>query len=71
MAIFQVGLPTTIASCSSRWPVRRGYDKAAATDSPPIGTDDVLPAADNEAVFWHHGLDCQSGTAGERRLARR
>jgi hypothetical protein len=35
------------------------------------GTDDVLPAEDEEAVFRHYGLDFRPGTGGERRLARR
>ncbi|GCB42751.1 hypothetical protein SNL152K_34 [Streptomyces sp. NL15-2K] len=39
--------------------------------APSIGTDDVLPAEQEEAVFRHYGLPYQPGAAGERRLARR
>jgi hypothetical protein len=40
-------------------------------DSPSIGTDGELPAADEETVFKHYGLTYQAGAGGERQLARR
>ncbi|GAA1226868.1 PRC-barrel domain-containing protein [Kitasatospora nipponensis] len=79
MATVRIGLPTRhrlvfvpLAGASvGPGYVKVAYDKAAVKDSPAIGTDDVLPAVDEEAVFRHYGLDYQSGTAGERQLARR
>ncbi|WP_331773417.1 PRC-barrel domain-containing protein (plasmid) [Embleya sp. NBC_00888] len=47
------------------------HDKALVKKGPAIGTDDVLPAEDEEAVFTHFGLAYRPGTAGERQLARR
>jgi hypothetical protein len=47
------------------------YDKRQVKDAPSIGTDDVLPAADEEAVFKHYELAYEPGAGGERRLARR
>ncbi|MEI5097731.1 PRC-barrel domain-containing protein [Streptomyces sp. PmtG] len=47
------------------------YAKALVKAAPSIGTDDVLPAEDEEAVFRHYGLPYESGAAGERQLARR
>lgn len=47
------------------------YAKALVKTAPSIGTDDVLPAEDEAAVFKHYGLPYQPGTAGERQLARR
>jgi hypothetical protein len=47
------------------------YDRKQVKDAPSIGTDGVLPAGDEEAVFRHYGLAYQQGTAGERRMARR
>ncbi|WP_372481519.1 hypothetical protein [Streptomyces flavotricini] len=38
---------------------------------PAIGTDDVLPAEDEGAVFANYGPCYQSGANGERQLARR
>lgn len=51
--------------------VRVAHDKVLVKHCPAIGTDDVLPAEDEEAVFRHYGLDYRSGTGGERRIARR
>jgi hypothetical protein len=45
--------------------------KKQAKDAPSVGTDDILPAADEEAIFIHYGLTYQQGAGGERRLARR
>ena len=47
------------------------YDRKLVRDSPSIGTDGELPAADEEAVFKHYGLTYQLGASGERQLARR
>jgi YihY family inner membrane protein len=51
--------------------VKVAYGKALVKGSPSIGTDDVLPAEDEEAVFHHYDLAYQPGTADERQLARR
>ena len=51
--------------------VKVPYDKKQVKDAPSIGTDSVLPAGAEEAVFQHYGLAYQSGAGGERRLARR
>jgi PRC-barrel domain len=47
------------------------HDKAQVKQCPPIGTDDVLPAEDEAAVFAHYGIAYQVGAGGERQLARR
>jgi hypothetical protein len=47
------------------------YSKKLVKDAPSIGTDDELPATDEEAVFKHYGLTYQPGAGGERRLGRR
>lgn len=39
--------------------------------SPSIGTDDVLPAEEEAAIFQHYGLTHRPGAGGERKLARR
>lgn len=39
--------------------------------APSIGTDDVLPAEEEAAVFQHYGLTYRPGAGGERQLARR
>ncbi|MFG1810293.1 PRC-barrel domain-containing protein [Streptomyces sp. NPDC049040] len=46
------------------------YDKALVKACPSIGTDDVLPAEDEPALFKHYGLIYEPGASGERRLAR-
>jgi hypothetical protein len=51
--------------------LRVGYAKALVREAPSIGTDDVLPAEQEEAIFKHYGLAYQPGAAGERQLARR
>jgi len=48
-----------------------GYVKALVKQAPSIGTDDVLPAEQEEAIFKHYGLAYKPGAAGERQLARR
>ena len=47
------------------------YVRALVKQAPSIGTDDVLPADREEAVFKHYGLAYKPGAAGERQLARR
>jgi hypothetical protein len=48
-----------------------GYVKTLVKQAPSIGTDDVLPAGEEEAIFKHYGLAYEPGAAGERQLARR
>ncbi|KOV58757.1 photosystem reaction center subunit H [Streptomyces sp. NRRL WC-3618] len=48
-----------------------GYARALVKQAPSIGTDDVLPAEHEEAIFKHYGLPYRPGAAGERQLARR
>lgn len=65
-----------VAACSADAIVgpgclRVGYARTLVKQAPSIGTDDVLPAEQEEAVFRHYGLPYQPGAAGERRLARR
>ena len=79
MATVQVGLPTRHrlvfvpldAVVVGPGYVKVNYAKSLVKHCPPIGTDDVLPAADEEAVFRHYGIDYQPGAGGERQLARR
>ncbi|NUK10341.1 PRC-barrel domain containing protein [Streptomyces lunaelactis] len=47
------------------------YAKGLVKKAPSIGTDDVLPAEQEEAIFQYYGLTYQPGTKGERQLARR
>ncbi|MCY0939367.1 PRC-barrel domain-containing protein [Streptomyces sp. H34-S4] len=47
------------------------HSKKLVKDAPSIGTDGVLPAEDEEAVFGHYELGYAPGASGERRLARR
>ncbi|MFJ6479884.1 MULTISPECIES: PRC-barrel domain-containing protein [unclassified Streptomyces] len=51
--------------------VKVDYDRSLVKKCPAIGTDDVLPAEDEAAVFAHYGLAYQPGVNGERQLARR
>jgi hypothetical protein len=51
--------------------VKVAHDKALVKQCPSIGTDDVLPARAEEAVFEHYGLVYKPGANGERQLARR
>lgn len=46
------------------------YGRALVRKAPSIGTDDVLPAEGEEAIFRHYGKTYQTGSAGERQLAR-
>ncbi|MGP3988823.1 PRC-barrel domain-containing protein [Streptomyces sp. 3N207] len=47
------------------------YPKSRVKGAPSIGTDDVLPAADEPSVFAHYEIEYTPGAGGERRLARR
>ncbi|GGU02541.1 MULTISPECIES: PRC-barrel domain-containing protein [Streptomyces] len=79
MATVQVGLPTRrqlvfvplAGAIVGPDYVKVDYDKSLVKKSPAIGTDDVLPAEDEAAVFAHYGLPYQPGANGERQLARR
>jgi hypothetical protein len=51
--------------------VKVSYAKGQVRKAPSIGTDDVLPAEQEEAIFRHYGMTYQPGVTGERRLARR
>ena len=51
--------------------VKVNYAKSRVKGSPAIGTDDVLPFEDEEAVSQHYALPYEPGAAGERQLARR
>ncbi|MFD7325643.1 PRC-barrel domain-containing protein [Streptomyces sp. NPDC059875] len=79
MATVQVGLPTrhhlvfvplTGAIAGPEY-VKVDYDKSLVKKCPAVGTDDVLPAEDEAAVFAHYGLPYQPVADGERQLARR
>ncbi|MFI6448572.1 PRC-barrel domain-containing protein [Kitasatospora sp. NPDC050543] len=79
MATVQIGLPTRHrlvfvplegATVGPGY-VRVVFDRALVKSGPSIGTDGVLPAEDEEAVFRHYDLAYESGASGERRLARR
>ncbi|MET9955206.1 PRC-barrel domain-containing protein [Streptomyces sp. NPDC006339] len=79
MATVQVGLPTRrqlvfvplAGAIVGPGYVKVDYEKSLVKKSPAIGTDDVLPAEDEAAVFAHYGLPYQPGANGERQLARR
>ena len=47
------------------------FPKSQVKGAPSIGTDDVLPAEEEAAVFGHYELHYTPGASGERRLARR
>ena len=51
--------------------VRVPYTKALVKSAPSIGTDDILPAEEEEAIFQHYGLPYKPGADGVRQLARR
>lgn len=51
--------------------VRVAFARSQVKGAPSIGTDDVLPAEDEPAVFAHYALAYTPGSGGERRLARR
>ncbi|MCY0939816.1 MULTISPECIES: PRC-barrel domain-containing protein [Streptomyces] len=47
------------------------YVKATVRKAPSIGTDSILPAVDEQAIFEYYGKPYQPGANGERQLARR
>ena len=51
--------------------VKVSYAKGRVRKAPSIGTDDVLPAEQEEAIFRHYGMEYQPGVHGARQLARR
>ncbi|MEU0357647.1 PRC-barrel domain-containing protein [Streptomyces cyaneofuscatus] len=51
--------------------VRVAHAKAKVKDGPSIGTDDVLPAEDEPALFAYFGLEYLPPADGVRVLARR
>lgn len=51
--------------------VKVTFDRAHVRKSPSIGTDDVLPAEQEEEIFRHYDMTYKPGAGGERRLARR
>jgi hypothetical protein len=51
--------------------VRVSHAKGEVRKAPSIGTDDVLPAEQEETIFRHYGLQYKRGIGGERKLARR
>jgi hypothetical protein len=65
-----VFVPLTDATVSPS-AVRVRYDKKLVTEAPSIDMDGELSAAEEPKVFAHYSLPYQTGTAGERRLARR
>ncbi|MFF7154210.1 PRC-barrel domain-containing protein [Streptomyces sp. NPDC008139] len=79
MVTVQIGLPTrhrltftpvTDVIVGPGW-VKVPYDKALVKSAPSIGTDDVLPVEDEEAIFQHYGLPYKPTGDGVRLLARR
>ena len=79
MATVQVGLPTRHRlvfvpldhAIAGPGYIKVNYSKSLVKESPSIGTDDVLPATEEEAIFRHYGLAYEPGAGGERQLARR
>ena len=51
--------------------VRVPFTKSLVKSAPSIGTDDILPAEEEEAIFQHYGLSYKPGADGVRQLARR
>ncbi|MFJ8108990.1 PRC-barrel domain-containing protein [Streptomyces sp. NPDC096132] len=51
--------------------VRVPYVKGKVRKAPAIGTDDILPADQEETIFHYYDLEYRTGLQGERRLARR
>ena len=51
--------------------VKIAYARSLVRKAPSIGTDDILPAEQEEAIFQHYGMTYQPGANGERKLARR
>ncbi|MCX5377759.1 PRC-barrel domain-containing protein [Streptomyces sp. NBC_00091] len=51
--------------------IKVAHTKAAVRKAPAIGTDDILPSEQEEAIFKYYGMTYQPGASGERQLARR
>ncbi|MEU2286658.1 PRC-barrel domain-containing protein [Streptomyces sp. NPDC013178] len=51
--------------------VRVSHPKGTVRKAPSIGTEDILPAEQEETVFHYYDLAYRRGAHGERRLARR
>lgn len=51
--------------------VKVPYARGQVRKAPSIGTDDVLPAEQEEEIFHHYGMTYRPGAGGERQLARR
>ncbi|MEU4979470.1 PRC-barrel domain-containing protein [Streptomyces sp. NPDC021969] len=51
--------------------VKVSHAKALVKKAPSVGMDDILPAEAEEAIFQHYDMTYQTGTSGERQLARR
>jgi hypothetical protein len=51
--------------------VKVSHTKGEVRKAPSIGTDDILPADQEEPIFHYYGMEYRPGTGGERRLARR
>nr|WSY55176.1 PRC-barrel domain containing protein [Streptomyces sp. NBC_00886] len=51
--------------------VKISYARSLVRKAPSIGTDGILPAEQEEAIFQHYGMPYKPGANGERKLARR
>lgn len=51
--------------------VKISYTRSLVRKAPSIGTDDILPAEQKEAILQHYGVTYQPGANGERKLGRR
>jgi hypothetical protein len=51
--------------------VKIAYARSLVRKAPSIGTDDILPVEQEEAIFQHYGMPYKPGVNGERKLARR
>jgi hypothetical protein len=51
--------------------VKVAHSKGLVKKAPSMGTDDVLPADEEEAIFQYYDMPYSPGAGGERRLARR
>ncbi|SCK32069.1 PRC-barrel domain-containing protein [Streptomyces sp. WMMB 714] len=65
-----VFVPLTGATVGPSY-LRVAHAKGEVRAAPSIETDGELPAGEEAAVFAHYGLDYETGSGGERRLARR
>lgn len=50
--------------------VKVSFLKELVKGAPSMGTDDVLPAEDEKAIFAHYELPYRPGANGERQLGR-